>query len=342
MSADRPSEEQRAKFDAQLVAHGWTPDERVNLLEQLRTGFTYEERLHLLGRVLDGDETTIARLRNLAQQEPPPRAPDHDVPKRVVPDEARALLDRLGTSGRSVKAHERWQSERTTAREELSTVATQQQEQRAERKDETRAIAVRDPELDRIARLGQWLAYSEQAQPDAKGVAATAALRLYYAQELGLPPLAAAELSVIRGRLVVSAQLLRALAAREGFRVSRLDSSDTSCTAVLHDVSTGEVIGEPVTFTLEDAKRAGLVKDGSGWQKYPARMLWARASSLVVKDYAPAVALGLVTEDEAAEISERPAAPAYEPPEVRDATEAEWTEAIPADEPPESKQEPDS
>jgi len=166
----------------------------------------------------------------------------------------------------------------------------------------TTDVAVRDPGLDRLARLGQWLALSESGRDDEKSRGAAAALRLYYAEQLELPPLAAAELSVIKGRLFVSAQLLRALAERKGYRVLRRDDTPETCTAVLLDLSSGEELGA-ATFTLKDAKAAGLIRNGSAWQTHPARMLWARASKNVIVDFAPAVALGIMLEDEAVEVS---------------------------------------
>ena len=77
---------------------------------------------------------------------------------------------------------------------------------------ENQQLVVRENRLDDLARLGAWLALSESGASDEKARGAAAALRLYYAAELGLPPLAVAELSVIKGRLFVSAQLMRALA----------------------------------------------------------------------------------------------------------------------------------
>jgi hypothetical protein len=172
--------------------------------------------------------------------------------------------------------------------------------------DPTSSLAIRDPELGRIATLGKWLALSEAAKDDQQTKGASAALRLYYAEKLDLPPLATAELSVIRGRLVVGAKLLRALAARHGYRVIKLDSTDTSCTAALVEIHSGLELGR-ATFTIEDAKRAGLVRERSAWVTHPARMLWARASKFVIDDNAPEVSLGIVTEDEMAEIQDQPA-----------------------------------
>jgi hypothetical protein len=167
--------------------------------------------------------------------------------------------------------------------------------------------AVREPtRLDELARLGIWLAQSEagdvvltENQVKAKGAAA--ALRLYYIEELGMKAMAAAELSVIKGRLYVGAQLLRALAIRAGYRVYRIDSSDTSCTARLVDHNS-EVVGE-ATYTIEQAKTAGLIRPGSAWTTHPDRMLWARASKNAIVDFAPEVALGFSLDDELHEIN---------------------------------------
>jgi hypothetical protein len=159
-------------------------------------------------------------------------------------------------------------------------------------------VIVRDPELDRIARLGRWLAASETGSDAQAAREMSAALRLYYVHELGLPLQAASEVSVIKGRLFVGAKLLRAMAYRQGYRVIRMDgSNEYSCTAILIRTDTGERLGES-TFTIEDAKRAGLVRGQSAWVSHPARMLWARASKFVLDDYAPEVTLGLGSEDE--------------------------------------------
>ncbi len=53
-----------------------------------------------------------------------------------------------------------------------------------------------------------------------------------------------------------------------------------------------------VRFTMEDAKRAGLVKDGSGWQKYPANMLRWRAIGFCADVVFPDVLGGLKRADE--------------------------------------------
>jgi hypothetical protein len=87
------------------------------------------------------------------------------------------------------------------------------------------------------------------------------------------------------------------------------------------------------TFTIEDAKRAGLVRGQSAWVSHPARMLWARASKFVLDDYAPEVTLGLGSEDEIPEytgdarppIGSQPGGRA-EPVDAPEPEEGEWWE----------------
>jgi hypothetical protein len=161
---------------------------------------------------------------------------------------------------------------------------------------------LREPsQLDDLARLGQWLALSESGETTEKARGAAAALRLYYAAELGLTPMAAAELTVIKGRLYVGAQLLRALAIRAGYRVFRAEVTDTSCTARIV-APDGRILGE-ATFTLDQAKTAGLIRAGSPWTTHPGRMLWARASKNAIVDFAPEVALGIALDDELQEVA---------------------------------------
>jgi hypothetical protein len=157
--------------------------------------------------------------------------------------------------------------------------------------------------------LGWWLSLSETGVETAQARGGSAALRLYYVDQLGLPLWAAAELSLIRGKMVVSAKLLRAIAKGRGYLVVRAEGSDDeSCTAILVQASTGQEIGRS-TFTIQDAERAGLLRPGSAWRTFPGRMLWARAAKFVLDDFAPDVSLGFATRDEVWDADTRRAEP---------------------------------
>lgn len=55
-----------------------------------------------------------------------------------------------------------------------------------------------------------------------------------------------------------------------------------------------------MAFSLDDAKRAGLVGKGN-WAKYPAAMLVARAQAALAREVFPDLLLGLYTDDEMAQ-----------------------------------------
>ena len=183
-------------------------------------------------------------------------------------------------------------------------------------------IAVQEPRhLDDLRQLGWWLSLAEADDHSEKGRGAASALRLYWAEQMGLSPMAANDIPLIKGRPYIQANVARALAHRAGYRVVKTDDSDReSATAVIYD-SAGEELGRH-TFTLEDAKRAGIVRDKTPWQTYPDRMLWAKAARFVIADHAPEVLLGIgiaeeigeVIEGEATELPDEPEPPPAEVP----------------------------
>jgi hypothetical protein len=127
--------------------------------------------------------------------------------------------------------------------------------------------AVREPShLEDLRQLGWWLALAEADDHSEKARGAASALRLYWAEQMGLSPMAANDIPLIKGRPYIQANVARTLAHRAGYRVEKIDSSAESCTAVIS--RNGDEIGR-ATFTMEQAKAAGIVKERSPWQTYP-------------------------------------------------------------------------
>lgn len=149
--------------------------------------------------------------------------------------------------------------------------------------------------LDRAARLGMWLAAAESKSNDPKALGMSAALRIAYAESLGLPAHAAQEVHLIRGNLTLSAKLCRALAHQHGLRVVKVAEKADSVTAAVID-DKGRELGR-TTYTLAHAKKQGL--SGDNWTKNPDRMLWARASKRVLDDFAPWVTVGVLSVEQA-------------------------------------------
>lgn len=154
------------------------------------------------------------------------------------------------------------------------------------------------PELDRVARMGMWLAAAESGSKDPTALGMAAALRIEYAQSLGLPAHAGSEVYLVKGNLSLSAKLCRALAHAHGLRVVRVDETADSCTAAV--VSDNGVELGRTTYTLAMAKKQGL--SGTAWTNTPDRMLWARASKRALDDHAPWVTVGVLSHEQAQEL----------------------------------------
>ena len=59
------------------------------------------------------------------------------------------------------------------------------------------------------------------------------------------------------------------------------------------------------SFSMAQAKRAGLLSKGGTWQQYPERMMQHRARGFALSDTFPDILFGLADEDEAREISSK-------------------------------------
>lgn len=128
-------------------------------------------------------------------------------------------------------------------------------------------------------------------------------------REVGIPPLQALRsISIINGRVVMSVQLQLALARAKGVRVVALTETEGACDVTL---KRGE---ETVStrYTLEDARKAGLIRNGSSWEKYPRQMLRWRAIGDALRIIAPDATAGFLSPEEAESIPPIDAEVSYE------------------------------
>ena len=134
---------------------------------------------------------------------------------------------------------------------------------------------------------------------------AQAIVKIQAGKELGLAPVySMMNINVIRGRLTTSANTLALLVKRSGrYNYHIEEHTDLKCTITFFE--DGKVAGES-TFTMDDAKRAELVKPDSGWAKYPRAMLFSRAISQGARIYAPDAIGGVYTDEEIRSIPSMP------------------------------------
>lgn len=100
---------------------------------------------------------------------------------------------------------------------------------------------------------------------------------IMYGAELGLGPMQAlSKIAVIDGRPSLSAEAQRGLIRAAGHRIWTVELTNTRCT--LAGQRHGDDRSEEVSWTMDDAKRAGL-SGKSNWRAYPRQMLLARATA---------------------------------------------------------------
>ncbi|MEM9610955.1 MAG: hypothetical protein AAGA99_26335 [Actinomycetota bacterium] len=112
--------------------------------------------------------------------------------------------------------------------------------------------------------------------------------------ELGIGPMQAlSKIHVVDGRPALAAELMRALALQQGHEFWVEETSNTKVTvAGRRSNSSADVPPTRVTWTLDDAKQAGL-NGRQNWRKYPRAMLLARATGELCRLIFPDVLAGI-------------------------------------------------
>jgi len=117
-----------------------------------------------------------------------------------------------------------------------------------------------------------------------------------YGAELEIPPMTALQtMSIISGKICMAAQMMLTLALKKGVSYKVLSDSDKEVS-----VTFSRQGFEPYTssFSIEEAKRAGIFKAQGGWEKWPRDMCFWRAVTRGLRRIAPDIVLGLYAIEE--------------------------------------------
>lgn len=212
---------------------------------------------------------------------------------------------------------------------------TQEQEQQPRQQEQSRAAQPASDLLTQVIdsterelrdlnvthAIAKTLAASQFFQ-DATSIS-QASVKIMAGRELGIPPIASMmSIDVIKGKVRLSGALIGALLQRRGYSWTFKRHDAQAC--VMQFSHLGQPLMEErinakgerekvqveVSFTIDDAKRAGLTnptKSGepSMYEKYPRNMLFNRCITNFQRWHDPAATAGLtvLTEDEAEEIT---------------------------------------
>ncbi len=116
-----------------------------------------------------------------------------------------------------------------------------------------------------------------------ESVVATILSVMLLARELGISPIQAVSggINNIQGKFEISARLMNQLIRRHGHKIAIKMSTNEICVIWSKRKDTGEEHEE--SYSMEEAVRSGLVKEGSAWKKVPTDMLFARCISRMAR-----------------------------------------------------------
>jgi len=153
-------------------------------------------------------------------------------------------------------------------------------------------------DLDEAMRFADMLAGSSIVPKDYIGKPGNCLVAIQWGMELGLQPMQAMQsIAVINGRPSLWGDAMLALVkAHPAFEwiKEECDGSVAICTIKRR--------GEPEvvqSFSMEEAKRAGLTGKAGPWTQYPKRMLQMRARGFALRDAFPDALRGVVSAEEA-------------------------------------------
>lgn len=117
---------------------------------------------------------------------------------------------------------------------------------------------------------------------------------IQYASELGIGPMTGLQtMAIVSGKICMGAQAMLALAIKAGVTYQIVRSTN--------DIAEIKFKGDTEytsIFGLEDAKKAGIYREQSGWTKYPKDMCFWRCVTQGIRRVKPGVALGLYAIEE--------------------------------------------
>ena len=179
-------------------------------------------------------------------------------------------------------------------------------------------------DLDEAMRFADMLAGSSIVPKDYIGKPGNCLVAIQWGMELGLQPMQAMQsIAVINGRPSLWGDAMLALVkAHPAFEWIKEECDGSVATCTIKRRGEPEVVQ---SFSLEEAKRAGLTGKQGPWTQYPKRMLQMRARGFALRDAFPDALRGVVSAEEARDtpaerdmgaaevVSTRPAQPAALP-----------------------------
>ena len=209
------------------------------------------------------------------------------------------------------------------------------------------STVLRPQSFGELAQFAQMAAKSALMPRDYQGKPENIMLAVQMGSEVGLAPMQAIQnIAVVNGRPAIWGDAMLGLVKASGLLADIIEKVEGEGDNMTATCTVKRANSSPVTvsFSVSDAKKAGLFGKQGPWQQYPKRMLQMRARGFALRDAFPDVLKGLISAEEAQDIPastpEKPAriidvepetAPATAQEAPRKPTWREWISALHAD-----------
>lgn len=175
--------------------------------------------------------------------------------------------------------------------------------------------------LSEAMQYSEMMAKSQIIPKDYQGKPENVLVAVQWGHEIGLPPLQAMQnIAVINGRPSLWGDAVLALVRGSG-KLEMIDERIENEVAICRVKRKGE-IEQVRTFSMAEAKQAGLIGKQGPWSQYPNRMLQMRARAFAMRDVFPDVLKGIAVAEEVQDVEAVPSqqsayvAPAIEAPKA--------------------------
>jgi hypothetical protein len=176
-------------------------------------------------------------------------------------------------------------------------------------KTTTAGFSLAPANMTEAMRFAEMLAGSTMVPRDYQGKPANVLIAVQWGYEVGLGPLQAIQnIAVINGRPSLWGDAALAL-VRGHPACARVTEGVEGDGEARHGYCEIERRGEPPqrrTFSVSDAKKAGLWGKSGPWTQYPDRMLQLRARGFAIRDVFPDALRGVITAEEAQDMPAEP------------------------------------
>lgn len=156
--------------------------------------------------------------------------------------------------------------------------------------------------FEQAMKFSHMLAESDLVPKDFRGKPGNCLIAMQWGSELGLKPLQAlSNIAVVNGRAALWGDAVIAL-VRSSPLCEYVQESDDGHTATCRAKRKGQP-EQVVTFSMDDARQAGLAGKQGPWAQYPKRMRQMRARAFALRDVFPDVLRGMPVAEELQDMS---------------------------------------